>query len=146
MAYKSLIANSGNLSDYESSTFTPVLQGSGTAGTPTYATQVGQYTRFGRICVVRIFFNISAFAGATGTLQVSGLPFTSANVTGLVQCFGTRAGSLTYSGIDNILQAKIEPNTTVIDIMSTTNAGIENGVPIDTSFFINIDGAYIIEV
>ena len=64
------------LADYEEGTFTPVAQGSTTAGTASYSTQTGQYTKIGN----RVLFNLRiVYTGGTGTgnIQVGGLPFTS---------------------------------------------------------------------
>lgn len=63
---------------YETGTWTPVLVGVGTAGTFTYSTQTGNYTRIGN----RVFFNaritISAITGApAGLMTITGLPYTS---------------------------------------------------------------------
>ena len=59
---------------YEEGTFTPVVKGSTTAGTSTYATQMGAYTRIGN----RVFFDISlSWADHTGAgfLKVGSLPY-----------------------------------------------------------------------
>lgn len=66
------------LADYEEGTFTPVIIGSSSAGTGTYTTQAGSYTKIGN----RVFFSLylvwSAHTG-TGYMIVDGLPFTIAN-------------------------------------------------------------------
>jgi hypothetical protein len=145
MAYKSLIANTGTLSEYEEGTFTPVLEGSGVPGTPTYVSQQGYYIRFGKVCIVRIFIHISAFADATGVMRIEGLPFTSVNTGSLFQALYTRAGGVTYSAGDTMLQAYIAPNATTVNLSTVETGNTEVLLAIDTSFFINIDGSYIIE-
>jgi hypothetical protein len=62
------------LDDYEEGTWNPVIEGTVTAGTATYASQIGKYTKIGRqVSVVCIL----AWSGGTGTgnMKFSGLPF-----------------------------------------------------------------------
>lgn len=68
---------------YAEGTWTPVLVGTTGAGTYTYVTQVGRYTRIGNIARIEGHINISAITGApTGNMTITGLPFTSVNVLG----------------------------------------------------------------
>jgi hypothetical protein len=64
------------LDDYEEGTWTPSV-----GGTATYITQVGQYTKIGRVVYVRLSMQISVI-GTGDTTNISGLPFTSLNVQG----------------------------------------------------------------
>ena len=72
------------LDDYEEGTWTPVIIGTGTAGTGTYSVQNGRYTKIGN----RVYFGVycvwSAHTG-TGDMTMGGLPFTSSgsNFTGV---------------------------------------------------------------
>lgn len=66
-----------DLSDYEEGTFTPTVQGTSTAGSGTYSTQTGRYTKVGRLVTVEIALAWSAHTG-TGNMIVVGLPFTAA--------------------------------------------------------------------
>ena len=109
-------ADANTLDDYEEGTWTPAVQGSTTAGTATYATQTGQYTKIGN----RVFFNLRIiYTGGTGTgnLRVGGLPFTSSsamagavtnviaeNITGtaLYVFVGSVGVNTTYVGIDQL--------------------------------------------
>jgi len=61
------------LADYEEGTFTPTL-----GGTATYTTQIGNYTKVGRLVCIKVNLTVSVLG--TGSSQViSGLPF---NVSG----------------------------------------------------------------
>lgn len=145
MAYKSFISST-NLDTYATGSFTPAVQGSGTAGSPTYANRSGEYVKYGQLVFMRLFINLTNLTGATGDIEITGLPFTSLNVTGLDQCFDLRHGNLTYASGDEMLLAYVQPNSTTITIRSVDDAGgAEAGVGIDTSFFININGPYIVE-
>lgn len=66
------------LSDYEEGTWTPTLSGSGTAGSFTFTTQAGSYTKIGRSVTVNFTIVVNSVSvGATGTILIGGLPFTS---------------------------------------------------------------------
>jgi hypothetical protein len=78
-AYLGGTAAANHLDDYEEGTFTPTLSGGGTAGTTTYSIQSGKYTKVGRM--VHVTLNISyTSATGTGSYNIGGLPFTSANI------------------------------------------------------------------
>ena len=66
------------LDDYEEGTWTPVFSGSSTAGSYSYAVQVGYYTKIGRLVTVTCsLFNINDDSGAgAGNIKILGLPFT----------------------------------------------------------------------
>jgi len=72
-------ADANTLDDYEEGTFTPTVIGSSTAGTASYTVQVGSYTKIGQQVTVQLNVVYSGGTG-TGNLNISGLPFTCANV------------------------------------------------------------------
>lgn len=116
-------------------TFTPVLQGSTTAGAGTYSTQSGTYTKVQD----RIFFDISltwtAHTG-TGNIVISGLPETNTGNT--TPCF-IRASNLTYSGD---LVAAVNANDSTVTVQSQTSGGTLAQVAMDTAGTITISGQY----
>jgi len=61
---------------YEEGAFTPVIEGSSTAGTASYAAQAAKYTRNGNTVYFEIYLVWSGGTG-TGELRVAGLPFAS---------------------------------------------------------------------
>ena len=63
------------LDDYEEGTFTPDWNGS-SAGTTTYSTNQGSYTKIGNIVHIRIYSGINGTTG-TGGWEVKNLPFAS---------------------------------------------------------------------
>lgn len=83
-------ASATTLDWYQEGSFTPTAKGTTTAGTGTYTTQEGAYTRIGN----RVFFTLalgwSAHTG-TGTLQIADLPFAAGSSTAAV--------SVTYEGL-----------------------------------------------
>jgi hypothetical protein len=71
-------SSSSILDDYEEGTFTPVFRGATTAGTYT-GTFNGYYTRIGNRVFIEIqLSNITASSAGSGSAQVGGLPYTSA--------------------------------------------------------------------
>jgi hypothetical protein len=62
------------LDDYEEGTWTPAVIGSTTAGTATYITQNGRYTKIGNIVHFELFVAYTGGTGA-GNLRIDGLPF-----------------------------------------------------------------------
>jgi len=69
-------ADANTLDDYEEGTFTPTAFGAGSAGTTTYTTQAGTYTKIGRQVTLTFAINYTALTG-TGELRYGNFPFTS---------------------------------------------------------------------
>jgi hypothetical protein len=83
------------LDDYEEGTWTPVIRGSGTAGTYEQATTYANYTKIGRQVTLNCQINLasSITAGGTGYLQITGVPFTKAGSQEAI-------GSCWFLGVD----------------------------------------------
>ena len=79
-ATQSASSNANTLDDYEEGTFTPTVIGLNTAGTTTYITQIGLYTKIGRAVTVSFKVGYSAATGI-GTLAVRGFPFAGAGTS-----------------------------------------------------------------
>ena len=77
-------AASNTLDDYEEGTFTPVVAGDGgTAGTwNSGGSHTGVYRKIGTLVFIAIQVSGSVSAAGNGNLQITGLPFTAATVTG----------------------------------------------------------------
>ena len=71
------------LDDYEEGTFTPVFSGtSGAVSGANYSNQAGFYTKIGRHVYFSLYLVLASFSSApSGTLIITGLPFTSLNST-----------------------------------------------------------------
>jgi hypothetical protein len=82
-------ASANKLDDYEEGTWTPAVSGSTTAGTATYGSQGGSYTKIGN--KVTCWFSITNFAqsGATGNFTITGLPFTCITTSVVRGCFSS---------------------------------------------------------
>ena len=110
-------ANVNTLDDYEEGTWTPAIGGS-----TTYISQSGSYVKVGR--QVRVFFHLIINVLGTGSqTDISGLPFTVANVEGAT-------GSLSFDSLaTNIvyIAAYALVTTTTIRLVSLTAAGVSTG-------------------
>jgi hypothetical protein len=68
------------LDDYEEGTWTPTVTGSSTAGTTTYSSQRGYYTKIGRVVNINCLVNWSSMTGA-GFMELKGIPYPIANLS-----------------------------------------------------------------
>lgn len=76
MSVKAISRTIAGAADYETGTWTPVLEGTTVAGVHTYANQGGTYVRFGNLVWVTGIVALSAFNPTTsGNMLITGLPF-----------------------------------------------------------------------
>lgn len=130
----------------DSGTFTPGFNfGGGTTGL-TLSAQVGNYVRVGNLVWFTVYINLSAKGSSTGTANITGLPFASANTAGgssTVDIFAVSANALTFTGQVNARIAGAASTTINLDSWATTGA---RAVLTDTAFgnttFIQITGTY----
>ncbi|TPL40167.1 hypothetical protein [Mesorhizobium sp. B2-4-6] len=128
-------ADSNTQDDYEKGTFTPVLIGQTTAGTGTYTTQSGVYTKIGNVVTFAVTLIWSAHSG-TGGMQITGLPFTN-NVTGCscnFECF-----NLTFTGVP---QAFVPTNSSVISVVTAATGASEANIAMDSAAGFRVGGVY----
>ena len=81
-------ADANTLDDYEEGTFLPNVVGLTSAGTATYTSREGYYTKIGRMVFVFMNLRWSAHTG-TGDLAINNMPFTVLSYAGL--------GTLTFN-------------------------------------------------
>lgn len=103
---KEVPGDTGFSAFYAKGTWTPVFQGTGTAGTFTYIGQTGTYTRIGNQVFIHGYVQISAITVApTGNMQIIGLPFTAASSTdyslaiGFLDNFNESAGCIQVTAL-----------------------------------------------
>jgi len=131
------------LDDYEEGTFTPEFQGGTTAGTYTYSSQTGYYTKIGNLVYVNVgLSNVNTTNAGAGTMQISGLPFANNSVRGAT-------GAMRYDVINindnaNGLVAITSPSTQTIQIYEVKDNGADTAASVgditvgSTDIFINI--------
>lgn len=127
------------LADYEQGTFTPSLEGTGTAGSGTYSSQLGVYTKIGNVVHFKISLTWSAHTG-TGDMKIVGLPYTTDNDS-QITIAALRAGDIAYTGGAS-LAGQIQPNDTIIYPVTSVNGASAATIPMDTSGNFNVSGIY----
>jgi hypothetical protein len=127
-------AGANDLDDYEEGTFTPVVTGSTSAGTGTYTSQQGLYTKIGNRVVIQVTITWTAHTG-TGNLLVTGLPFTAAADCALA----LSNDALTYTSTPTaIVQGA---STQVALLQSASNAARAN-IAIEAAANLQLSGVY----
>lgn len=130
------------LADYEEGTWTATIIGSTTAGTASYTSQTGSYTKVGNIVSITLYIDWNTGTG-TGALRISGLPFTSA---------ASRYQSMTIGQLENVTKtvattvaAQINPNSTLIIFVEIPTTGGANGaLAYDAAGNIFVSGTYFV--
>jgi hypothetical protein len=125
------------LDDYEEGTWTPTIEGTSTAGTATYATRTGSYTKVGNL--VHISLNLTWSSGTgTGSLKVTGLPF----VPGAL-------GALAIAYVENIVlsannyaSANVHTNNNIFILQTPTGGGVIANVAYDAAGTLIMAGSY----
>lgn len=127
--------------------FTPTFEGSTSAGSWTYGTQAGRYLRIGWLCFFRLSLGAATRPGApTGNALITGLPFTSANVTnGHVPVTIDTFDTVNLLATTVQLTARIPPNKTYIEFIENPDNGAVSFLPATSwaaTSFIRISGWY----
>jgi hypothetical protein len=129
------------LDDYEEGTFTPVVEGGTTAGTGTYTTQYGVYTKTGDTVTFTAFIVWSAHSGS-GVLLVGGLPFASNGSSNYRATFATYPSNISLSA-SHIAAGLMTANVTHILVRQLpVGGGADASVNLDTAGTIIISGSY----
>jgi len=129
---------SGALQGYNvSSTFTPILYGTTSAGTGTYTTQIGLYTRVGNLVTFQIELTWTAHTG-TGNMGIDQLPF-NAGATANYAVSSVAASNLTYNGQ---LSGAVQQNTNKILLYAVASGSALAFQPMDVAGSVIITGSY----
>lgn len=110
--------------------FTPVLEGSSGAGTPTYTIQNGYYNRVGSLIHYRGTVAISAKGGMTGSLRIGGFPFTAVNQTNGVEVVPILHLGLTNTASYTSFAGRMSPNSNKVDIVENGSGQSVSLVPV----------------
>jgi hypothetical protein len=121
--------------------FTPTIAGNTTAGTGTYTTQVGKYTRIGNTVRVAIDISWTAHTG-TGNLTVTGLPFAgSSAMRQMIPVYVSALGLTT----NNVVQGYINAGESrIILAQYPVGGGSASTVNMDTAATLLISGEYYV--
>jgi hypothetical protein len=123
-ATQSASSDANTLDDYEEGTFTPSFTFS--SGSVTYSTQTGAYTKIGRLVNCTIAFGLSGTSSPSGSVGISGLPFT--NGTGQNFVSGASIGLIrNLANSYPSLRAYVDQSATTMSIATNaTDAGGAN--------------------
>jgi hypothetical protein len=107
------------LDDYEEGTWTPVVAGTSTAGTYSYGTQTGSYTKVGDIVTVSMnLVDITADSAGSGSLKITGLPYSASGThvgsvwARSINFDGSAAYLVPYSSDSNLYIQEVVDNAT----------------------------------
>jgi hypothetical protein len=131
--------NANTLDDYEEGTWTPTITGSTSAGTATYATRVGRYTKIGNIVQYECYISYSSGTG-TGDLRVTGLPFTSSS--SYYAPAACTLENITLTANNYAVPYVQNSNTYVAMAQNPTGGGARAGIPYDVAGEIMLQGTY----
>ena len=132
-AAQSASSDVNTLDDYEEGTWTPVIVGSTSAGTATYNVQVGRYQKVGNRVSCDFYIAWSSHTG-TGSMTITGLPFTAANITNYYAslCIGFIDSVALTAG--NIANGYVAYNTAYITLLQyPTGGGGQSSISVDAN-------------
>ena len=136
-------SDANTLDDYEEGTWTPVVQGSTTAGTATYVSRNAKYTKIGRLVQFETYISWNSGTG-TGNFQVGGLPFTVANTPTYPAVTVAYPNNIALTAL-NVISSYAEINTTYISFAQTpTGGGAATLVAYDGTAEIMLSGTYTV--
>ena len=118
-------AASNTLDDYEEGTFTPEIRIGGSTSGITNNSQVGQYTKIGRMVTLTGRVSISNKGSNSGAMTIHGMPFTSQNTSNLESIGSVELQNMS-SSTDNLasltnnnVHCRISPNVLSIEMRRT---------------------------
>lgn len=129
------------LSWYETGTYTPVLKGATTAGTFTYSTQLGRYTRIGRMVYIDVNVTVTgASVAPAGNLYIT-LPKTAISDTNKLSQAAAITNNLTITGQAFVQTQSGSVNASVLAVNNGALTAVVSSS--DTAFTIQFSLAYV---
>ena len=123
-------ANNNNLDDYEEGTWTMGLTFGGAAVGITYSGNTGNYVKIGKKVTVTGYMLLTNKGTSTGTVSLTGLPFTVATATANYSAASLVLSNITFLGTNG---GYSNVNTTTVSLTQTTTAGATSALA-DTNF------------
>jgi len=124
-------------------TFTPVIEGTSTAGTGSYSTQIGRYAKIGTLCFLQILIDWNSHTG-TGSFQITGLPFEGkAGYTSQQVTLNYAANSTSGNGTFYYLEITDSSTTGVLKLGSGVSS--MGGWLAEADGVISISGCYFVD-
>jgi len=127
------------LEDYEEGTWTPVINGSSSAGSGTYSGQSGTYTKIGRTVTFNLSLTWTNHSGS-GYIYIGGFPFTNGSI---VTYYVVQTEQISLSSGYQAFTARIAASSTQgYLIQSPASGGDRSVIDIDTTGSVNASGTY----
>jgi len=120
-AYLGGTAAANQLDDYEEGTWTAELKGS-TSSATTPVTRTGTYTKVGNVVHVQVGFTNVNTTGASGSIQVTGLPFTNTSANSSTVTLGQYT-KLAHSADSNPV-VYINPSANLIQAVQYNDSAV----------------------
>ena len=73
--------SANTLDDYEEGTWSPTYIGDSSNPTVSFTTQIGRYTKVGRLVTILGYLRVNSFSGGGGGLAIGSLPFQNGSTT-----------------------------------------------------------------
>ncbi len=141
----------GGLARGTTGTWVPTVTGASVAPTSvTYSNQVGEWARVGNVVffTCRVILSAITIGSASGSLNITGLPFTSVNTTANTPVFTCSFSNLTLAGSTMDLVGRVGQNGTVITLVANLSTGGNNAIlavtGLQNTSDINVSGFYFI--
>lgn len=137
-------ATANALDDYEEGTWIPSIQGSTTAGTVTYSTNIGKYTKIGNTVFWEMY---SAWSGGTGSgaLYIYGLPFTVQSASPRYPAVNIGyVNNYTLSANHQLTGLHASGNSYLYFYQIPSGGGTSIALPYDAAASIILSGHYIV--
>lgn len=135
-----VVIDSEILKDYKEGTWIPQISGSSAVGTATYSSQVGRFTKIGRMVYLQAHITWTGHTG-TNNLLIGNLPFTTINSSAQSTAFAQYT-NLTVPA-SSVVFLQCASNSTTINALSIATAGASSAaLAIDSAATISFSIAY----
>ncbi len=142
-ATQSASSNANTLDDYEEGTFTPTAFGASTAGTTTYSSRSGAYTKIGNQVTVWIYVGVTGMTG-TGNLIIGGLPFAQNSNTSTLSIGACMTNNLDYPAGLTCPVLIGEANLTSMRMFASGDNVGWSAIAVDSSFELHACATYYV--
>ena len=130
-ATQSASTDANTLDDYEEGSWTPIFTASTSApSSVTYGTQGGRYTKIGRVVYVEVYIRFTAYSGGSGTVNIGGLPFTSAGGSAYSGVYIQETTGFSITGTYDSMVLQVNAGATALTLLKQAPNSASTGVDI----------------
>jgi len=137
-ATQSASADANTMDDYEEGSWTPTISdSSGNNGTAD-SNNDGKYTKIGKIVFICAYVSVSSMGSVSGSIRVTGLPFTSSSDESTQGGLSTSYGHYLTITAGQSITCYVQQSTTYINVQLWDGTGGTTGLQV--SEFVNPSG------